>query len=113
MDEVISSAGVYYQDKKAGILTKTEKGYEFIYDPEYLRDPNARQVSFSMPLQSEKYESAKLFSFFDGLLPEGWLLDLISATAKIDKNDKFRLLLHTGGDPIGAISVRPDGETGI
>ncbi|MFV2044729.1 MAG: HipA N-terminal domain-containing protein [Anaerolineales bacterium] len=112
MDEEITSAEVYYRDKKAGILTKTQEGYEFIYDGEYLGDPTARQISFSMPLRSEKYESDSLFSFFDGLLPEGWLLDLISATAKIDKNNKFRLLLHTGRDPIGAVSVRPVGGTG-
>lgn len=113
MDKVITSAGVYYRDIKAGTLTQTEEGYEFIYNPEYLRDPTAQQISFSMPLRIEKYESDKLFSFFDGLLPEGWLLDLISDTAKIDKNDKFRLLLYTGRDPIGAISVLPEGETSI
>ena len=111
MDEEITIAEVYYRDKVAGILTKTPEGYEFIYGAEYLDDPTARQISFSMPLRSEKYESARLFSFFDGLLPEGWLLDLISATAKIDKNNKFRLLLHTGKDPIGAVSVRPVGGT--
>lgn len=76
-----------------------------------MSDANARQISFSMPMRSEKYESAVLFPFFDGLLPEGWLLDLISATAKIDKNDKFQLLLHTGRDPIGAVSVIPAGGT--
>lgn len=94
-------------DKKAGVLTKSRKGFEFVYDPAYLADPEARPISLSMPLRSPKYESSRLFSFFDGLLPEGWLLELICASAKIDKNDKFRLLLHTGLDPIGAVSVRP------
>lgn len=100
-------AAVYYRERKAGVLTKTSAGYEFVYDPAYLADPAAQPISLSMPLRDEKYESSRLFSFFDGLLPEGWLLDLISATAKIDKNDKFRLLLHTGRDPIGAVSIRP------
>jgi len=53
------------------------------------------------------YESPRLFSFFDGLLPEGWLLDVTSSTANIDANDKFGLLLHTGEDPIGAVSILP------
>ncbi len=100
-------AAVYYREMKAGVLTKNRAGYEFIYDPEYLADPAARSISLSLPLRDDKYESSRLFSFFDGLLPEGWLLDLISASAKIDKNDKFRLLLHTGRDPIGAVSIRP------
>ncbi|MGH2620663.1 MAG: HipA N-terminal domain-containing protein [Anaerolineales bacterium] len=107
MEDEPRHAAVYYRDRRAGILTKSAAGFEFDYDPSYLLDPAARPISLSMPLQAEKYVSAKLFSFFDGLLPEGWLLDLISMTAKIDKNDKFRLLLHTGRDPIGAVSIRP------
>lgn len=101
------SAGVYCHSRKAGVLKKTGAGYEFIYDSDYLADPAALPVSLSMPLRREKYESTGLFPFFEGLLPEGWLLEITSAVAKIDKNDKFRLLLHTGQDPIGAVSVRP------
>ena len=104
-------AAVFHQDKRAGVLIKTEKGYEFIYDSAYLNDPDARSISLSMPLRSEKYVSPRLFSYFDGLLPEGWLLELTCAAAKIDKDDKFRLLLHTGRDPLGAVSLRPhEGE---
>ena len=100
-------AGVYYGKKKAGVLSKTEAGYEFIYELAYLADPEAMPISLGMPLRPEKYESKALFPFFAGLLPEGWLLDLISAAAKIDKNDEFGLLLHTGQDPIGAVSILP------
>jgi serine/threonine-protein kinase HipA len=100
-------ARVYYREMMAGILTKTGTGYEFAYDPQYLTQPGAQPISLSMPLRPEKYESTRLFPFFDGLLPEGWLLDLISVIAKIDKKDKFRLLLHTGKDPVGAISIHP------
>ena len=99
-------AEVFYEDKRAGELRRTDKGFEFAYDRVYLSDTEARAISLSMPLRAEKYESKMLFPFFDGLLPEGWLLDLICASAKIDKNDKFRLLLHTGQDPIGAVSIK-------
>ncbi len=99
-------AEIFYGDKRAGELRKKGEGYEFEYDADYLSSSQARPISLSMPLRAEKYESKTLFPFFDGLLPEGWLLDLICASAKIDKNDKFRLLLHTGEDPIGAVSVK-------
>ncbi|OIO12245.1 MAG: hypothetical protein AUJ52_00550 [Elusimicrobia bacterium CG1_02_63_36] len=99
-------AFVFYGDKAAGDLIKKPAGYEFTYKPEYLRDPDAMPISLAMPLTETPYESSKLFPFFDGLLPEGWLLELTSASAKIDKTDKFRLLMYTGKDPIGAISVR-------
>lgn len=101
---------VYYGDKEAGELVKKPGGFEFAYRREYLRDPEAMPISLAMPLTGEKYESSVLFPFFDGLLPEGWLLDLTCAAAKIDKSDKFRLLLHTGKDPVGAVSVRPAEE---
>jgi len=102
-------AVVIYNGKRAGILSKTAEGYEFTYDSSYLNEAESRPVSLSLPLRIKKYESTRLFSFFDGLLPEGWLLELTSRTAQIDKDDKFRLLLHTGADPIGAVSVRQMG----
>jgi len=99
-------AEIYYGDKRAGELRKTGEGFVFVYDAAYLSSAGARPISLSMPLRAQPYESKRLFPFFDGLLPEGWLLDLICASAKIDKNDKFRLLLHTGQDPIGAVSIK-------
>lgn len=105
----MNRAEVLYGQKLAGTLTKTAGGFEFAYDPRYLSDPASSPISLSMPLRPEKYESKALFPFFDGLLPEGWLLDMICATVKIDPRDKFKLLLHTGGDPIGAVSVKPIG----
>ncbi len=101
----LNHAEVFYRDKRAGELRKTDEGFEFSYDGAYLSSPGALPISLSLPLRAEKYESKILFPFFVGLLPEGWLLDLICAAAKIDKNDKFGLLLHTGQDPIGAVSV--------
>lgn len=100
-------AVVWYGETRAGVLSKTGTGYDFVYDSDYVSRPGARPISLSLPLRAEKYESEALFPFFDGLLPEGWLFDLICAVAKIDRQDKFGLLLHTGGDPIGAVSVRP------
>ncbi|MBI3287910.1 MAG: HipA N-terminal domain-containing protein [Elusimicrobia bacterium] len=107
MERKEERALVFYGDKEAGELIKKPAGYEFAYKPEYLRDPDAMPISLAMPLAETPYESPSLFPFFDGLLPEGWLLELTCSSAKIDKNDKFHLLLHTGKDPIGAISIRP------
>lgn len=107
MDKPEERATVYYGDKEAGELTKTPAGFEFTYKSDYLRDPDSMPISLAMPLTETKYESPTLFPFFDGLLPEGWLLELTCTSAKIDKNDKFHLLLHTGKDPVGAVSIRP------
>ena len=95
---------VYMHDEFAGILTESVDGYTFIYDEEFLKTGNS--ISFSLPLSSEPYKSEKLFYFFEGLLPEGWTMDIYSTVLKIDKSDKFGMLLATCHDCIGAVTVK-------
>ncbi len=99
---------VYYQDKLAGMLSETDEGYEFSYNAEYLKDNSAKPVSLTLPLSVNKYQNRVLFSFFDGLIPEGWLLDIAIAHWKIKNNDRFELLLLTCRDSIGAVTVIPE-----
>jgi serine/threonine-protein kinase HipA len=60
-----------------------------------------------MPLHTEPYKSNVLFPFFDGLIPEGWLLDIAVDFWKIKPNDRFQLLVATCRDAIGAVTVEP------
>ncbi len=98
-------AEVYMQDRLAGILEEHDLGYRFSYDPEYLKDSNAVAISLSLSLQMEPHEDKRLFPFFDGLIPEGWLLDLAEKTWKLDPRDRMGLLLACCRDCIGAVSV--------
>ena len=107
MNKKAISALIYYHDELAGILRKLETGYEFRYDSAYLEKVTSQPIAIALPLQPAPYQSQDLFPFFEGLLPEGWLLDITSKTAKIDKSDKFALLLHVGQDTIGAIRIQP------
>ena len=102
------SAKVKYNDSVAGYLSETETGYKFVYDTDYLQKGQA--VSLSLPLRQEAYESRELFGFFEGLLPEGWYLNIVSATAKIDPRDAFGLLLATTSNTIGAVTVHKSEE---
>lgn len=70
-------ARIFYNDRPAGILTENDAGYEFRYLPEYLSLDTAKAVSLTLPLREEAYPSTVLFPFFDGLIPEGWLLDIV------------------------------------
>ena len=56
-------------------------------------------------MRNEPYGSSTLFPFFDGLIPEGWLLHVISRNWKIDRTDRFGLLLKACKDPIGNVSI--------
>ncbi|MCL2074147.1 MAG: HipA N-terminal domain-containing protein [Marinilabiliaceae bacterium] len=91
----------------AGILTEDENGYFFCYDKMYLNDTSAEAISLTLPLQKETFINNVLFPFFDGLIPEGWLLDIAGRSWKIDKRDRFSLLLACCKDCIGAVSVIP------
>lgn len=103
-EKTFRTAKVNYQGRFAGLLSETENGYRFVYDRDYLKQ--GQPVSVSLPLRQEPYESGKLFSFFEGLLPEGWYLDIVRAAAKIDVKDSFGLLLATTGDTIGAVTIQ-------
>ena len=98
---------VFFRDHRAGLLEETEQGFRFIYDSAYLEDPKARPISLSFPLRMEAYESASFFPFFDGMIPEGWYLEIVSKVLKIDEDDRFGLLLANGSHTIGAVSVVP------
>ena len=100
------TAYVYVRDTFAGILRETDFGYSFIYDDEYLSSTNATAVSLTLPMQKEEYTSKTLFSFFDGLIPEGWLLEIVSKNWKIDRKDRFGLLLVACKDPIGNVCIK-------
>jgi serine/threonine-protein kinase HipA len=110
MKNKLNKGGVYLGDKKAGLLEKTADGYRFTYHPKYLSTKQAQPVSLTLPLRKEPYESESLFPFFIGLIPEGWLLDITSRTLKIDPENSFEILLSTGADCIGAVSVIPEND---
>ena len=106
MSEAYRKAAVYVRNEFAGIIRETEAGYSFRYDSGYLAKPDALSASITLPLSDAGYESAVLFPFFDGLIPEGWLLDIASRNWKLDKNDRFGLLIACCRDCIGDVSVR-------
>ncbi len=106
--DTFRTAYVYVRNTFAGILAETDEGYSFSYDAEYLSRDNAGAVSLTLPHSKETYTSKTLFSFFDGLIPEGWLLDIVSRNWKIDTKDRFGLLLVACKDSIGNVSIKEE-----
>ena len=98
---------VYLCDSLAGILTEDENGYSFRYEEGYLSQPDALPVSLTLPLRPEPFESRVLFPFFDGLIPEGWLLSIAERNWKIRRHDRMALLLTCCSDCIGNVSIIP------
>lgn len=106
---------VFYNNILAGVLTETNDGdYIFQYDENYILEHTNDFITFTMPVTRTPYSSTRLFPFFEGLIPEGWLLNIASKSWKINANDRMGLLLACCANCIGAVSVIPihktDGE---
>lgn len=99
---------IFIQDVFCGILREDEEGFHFHYDSAYLARPDAVALSPTIPLTEEPYEKEMMFPVFDGLIPEGWLLDIASNSWKIDRRDRMSLLMACCKDCIGDISVIPE-----
>jgi serine/threonine-protein kinase HipA len=98
---------VFYKNKAAGILEEDDEGYRFTYLPEWLSDPGAEPVSLTLPLSKAEFHSPTMFPFFDGLIPEGWLLSVAEDNWKLSPRDRMGLLLTLCRDCIGAVSIEP------
>lgn len=93
-------ARILVNDIEAGILAKDDK-YRFTYHPDYQGAP----VSLTMPLTNKVYEFDVFPPFFEGLLPEGVMLEALLHKYKIDKNDYFGQLIKVGQDVVGAVTI--------
>ena len=99
---------IYYKDHLAGIITETNDGdYVFQYDELYVKDHPKDFITFTMPVTNKSYTDKRLFPFFEGLIPEGWLLNIASENWKINRNDRMGLLLACCQNCIGAVGVEP------
>jgi serine/threonine-protein kinase HipA len=99
---------VKYNNIKAGLLTEDDNGeYLFVYDEHYVKNHPHQFISFQMPVSTNPYRSFRLFPIFDGLIPEGWLLNIAAESWRINKNDRMGLLLACCQNAIGAVTVHP------
>ena len=103
-------AKVYVHDREAGVLIEDENGSMFRYLDDYLGSAGAEAVSLTLPLRTEEYRDKVLFPFFDGLIPEGWLLNIAENSWKINQRDRMSLLLACCKDCIGAVSIIAEEE---
>ena len=101
----MKKANIMLRDKFVGILCEDDDGYTFQYNDDYLLQNDAEPISLTLPLTSDVYRDKVLFPFFDGLIPEGWLLDIAERNWKINNRDRMSLLLACCRDCIGAVSI--------
>ena len=88
----------------AGILEEIEVGkkYRFVY----LENYQGPAVSLTMPVVEKEFIFERFPPYFDGLLPEGFLLEGLLKQRKIDKYDYLGQLIAVGNDLVGAVTVQ-------
>jgi serine/threonine-protein kinase HipA len=107
MTENRRAGNVYVGKELAGVVWQDENGYGFVYNEKYLNRHDSAPVSLTLPLTPKPYLSPTMLPFFDGLIPEGWLLSITIKNWKLDARDRMGLLLTACKDCIGAVSVEP------
>ena len=99
---------VYKKDILAGVIWEDENGFHFQYNKLYLANPKYGDVSKTLPLRKEVYDDENMIAFFDGLIPEGWLLKIAVDNWKLNPIDRMSLLLTLCQDNIGDVSIKKE-----
>jgi len=78
-------AEITMQGVLAGILEEFERGrvYRFSYHEGYKGPP----ISLTLPVEEKVFEFDRFPPFFDGLLPEGMMLESLIKKLKIDRHE--------------------------
>jgi serine/threonine-protein kinase HipA len=103
-------AKVFMHGIHAGDYIQDDTGYHFRYMDNYLIRPDAQPISLTLPLEGKNFDSLTMIPFFDGLIPEGWLLDIAVKNWKINPRDRMELLLRFCKETIGAVSIEPSND---
>lgn len=103
-DQPVRTAAVYVHGRRAGLLEEFP-GVRFRF--RYREDYDGAPVSLTMPVEQREFDYDRFPPFFDGLLPEGWQLEALLRSAKLDRRDYMGQLLAVGSDTVGAVTVAP------
>ena len=96
---------------RIGTLERIAGRLTFRYSTEWLRQPNAVELSCSLPLQAEPFDDQQARPFFAGLLPEGRPRRLIAQQFQVSAQNDLALLDHIGGECAGAVVFLEPGQT--
>ncbi len=92
----------------AGILEEIETGRKYRFT--YIESYNGLSIALTMPVDGKEFVFDRFPPFFDGLLPEGLLLEGLLRQRKIDKFDYLSQLIAVGNELVGAVTVQEKKE---
>lgn len=99
----MKKAKIFVNGIFAGEIQEIARGkqYRFVYQEDY----NGPSVSLGMPVAKSIYDYDRFPPFFEGLLPEGMMLEGLLRYTKIDRDDLMAQLIAVAGDLVGNVTV--------
>jgi serine/threonine-protein kinase HipA len=105
----MSKLVVSFQEKIVGHLEfDKEERLSFNYDSSWLSFQGRFPLSIALPLGDKTFGHLETKSFFENLLPEGEIKDLLEAHGKSSIKSEFGFLQEFGGDCAGAFKILPE-----
>ncbi len=103
----------WMNNELVGELTKQTTGaHTFRYDDSWMRNPRARPLSLSLPLEVGNITSDAVINYFDNLLPDNpKVRERIVKRYHAKSTQPFDLLAEIGRDSVGAVTLLPPGKT--
>lgn len=100
------SLNVYFEDCEVGIISADERNrMSFQYSSSWLSNPDAFQISITMPFTGNVYPTEIAHSFFANLLPEGLVRENVARALSVSPDNDFELLARIGGECAGALWI--------
>ena len=94
---------ILLHNQEAGLLVEEDnETYTFVDNDSYVSEA----ISLTMPVSQKIYSFNEFPPFFEGLLPEGIMLEGLLKIKKLDKKDYFSQLICVGTDMIGDATVQ-------
>ncbi len=100
----MKQANVFVDGVLAGRLEEVNRAsshYRFSYADGY----KGMSVSLEMPTTKTVYDYDRFPPFFEGLLPEGIMLEGLLRQSKLDRDDFMSQLITVGHDLVGNVTV--------
>ncbi len=101
-------------DRRVGTLREGDDLWSFEYDPAWMEAPDGFDLSPALARKRKVHHDGgsdrPVQWYFDNLLPEEQLREVVSGEAGIRGDDAFALLEYLGAESAGSLVLRPPGQ---
>lgn len=104
----MKTLNVFYESELVGVLSEdNEERLSFKYSKNWLENPNSFPLSIALKLTEEAYGHLPAKAFFENLLPEGSVKEILEEHSKSNIKGEFDFLKIYGEDCAGAFVITP------